>query len=89
MLPSKYLDLSTAETHSLDHAVDFIGLPARLTNFGYNNVRVKTAIHPGRKLQIALIIRDSLDAHKHVLLSVIEPMASTPCANNALQLFET
>jgi hypothetical protein len=56
--------------------VNLVRLPAGLTNFRNNHICVNVAIN----------IRMAFDTNKAVLLAVVQPVASPPCSDNALQL---
>lgn len=86
MFPSEDFDLATTGTHSLNEPIRLIGFATRLAHFRHDDVRIHAAVHPGRELEITIGVDVGFYADQHVLFSMVEPMARSAGANDALQL---
>lgn len=88
MLPSENLNLPPTGTHPLNQSIRLVRLPTRLPHLGNDDVRIESPIHPRRKLEISIGVDVRLHAYQHVFLGVVEPVACTARANDALELNE-
>mmetsp|Transcript_44627 Transcript_44627/g.123679 ORF Transcript_44627/g.123679 Transcript_44627/m.123679 type:complete len:282 (-) Transcript_44627:1318-2163(-) len=74
--PAEQLQLQTVREHALYKIVYLVGLPGGLPNLADNDITIKVAIES----------RITFDANKAVLLCMVNPMACSPRADDALEL---
>lgn len=86
MFSAEDFDLASTWTHPLNHPVHFIWFPTRLSDFGDNDVGIKTTVSPRGELEIAIFIRHSLHSNEHMLFGVIQPVTGSSSSDNPLKL---
>jgi hypothetical protein len=86
MLPAENLDFPSPRTHSLDHPIYLIGLPARLAHFRHDDIGIEPAVCPRRELERAGLVRNCFNPHEHVLFRVVEPVPRAARTDDALEL---
>ncbi len=86
MFPAKNLNLPAARTHPLDQPVHLVRLARRLPDLGDDHVGIEPTVAPRRELEVARLVEVRLDADEHVLLGVVEPVACSAGADDALEL---
>jgi hypothetical protein len=86
VFPSENFDLAPTGTHSLDEPVHFIGFATRFAHFRYDDVRIQATIDPRGELEVAIDVVVGFQTNKHVFFRMIEPVARSSCANDALKL---
>ena len=86
MLPAENLNLPAPRTHSLDHPIYLIGLPACLAHLRHNDIGIEPAVCPRRELERAGLVRNGFDPHEHVLFRVVEPVPRAARTDDALEL---
>lgn len=86
MLSPENLNFPSSRTHTLDQTIHLFRLSTGLSHFRDNDIRVEPSVRPRRHFEVAVLVRDGLDSHEHVLLGMVQPMTSTSGAYDTLKL---
>jgi len=86
MLSPKYFQFTSPRAHTLNQAIRFVWLTTRFAHFGYNNIRINSAINPPRPYGVAVLSDLALETNEHMLFCVIEPVTRSPRSYYALKL---